>query len=125
MNKTKKSKTVAINNIFAKELIAITKHNGLTNGCLFIGSIKSDKAFYSRKFKIMKDELNLNPDYVLYLIRHTAGTLALEKSKNIHLVKTLLGHKSIKTTDQYYMLENPEALRDVQDELVNKVYNKS
>ncbi len=120
MNKTKKSKTVAINHIFVKELIAITKHNGLDNGCLFIGSIKSDKAFYSRKFKIMKDELNLNPDYVLYLIRHTAG----KKSKNIHLVKTLLGHKSIKTTDQYYMLENPEALRDVQDELVKRVYSK-
>ncbi|MDK2818731.1 MAG: site-specific integrase [Spirochaetota bacterium] len=122
MNKTKKFKTVPLNPMFARELVNIIKFNELTNGCLFIGSIKSDKGFYSRQFKIMKEELNLNSDYSLYLFRHTSGSLALEISKDIHKVKALLGHESIKTTDQYYMLENPESLRDTQDELVHMVY---
>ena len=121
MNKTQRHKTLALNEMFLKELFNIIKFNELDNGCLFIGSLKN-KTFYGRKFKEMRDELGLNADYTLYLFRHTAGTLALESSQNIHLVQEFLGHESIKTTSQYYMLDNPEHTRPLHDELVSKVF---
>ena len=121
MNKVQKHKTIALNKKFLDELMGLVKFNELTNGCLFVGSIKN-KEFYSKKFKAMREDLNLDERYTLYLFRHTAGTKALESSQNIHLVQEFLGHEDIRTTSKYYMLDNPERTRPLHDELVNSVY---
>ena len=121
MNKVQKHKTIALNKKFLDELMGLVKFNELTNGCLFVGSIKN-KEFYSKKFKAMREDLNLDERYTLYLFRHTAGTKALESSQNIHLVQEFLGHEDIRTTSKYYMLDNPERTRPLHDELVKSVY---
>ncbi len=123
MNKVQRHKTIALNKQFIDELMGLVRFNGLDNGCLFVGSIKN-KEFYSKKFKSMRDELNLDSRYTLYLFRHTAGTKALEHSQNIHLVQEFLGHEDIRTTSKYYMLDNPERTRKLHDDLVNEIYDE-
>lgn len=124
MNKTQRHKTVSLNKTFLNELMQLIKLNGLTNGCLFLGSIKH-KEFYSKKFKEMRKELQLPEHYTLYLFRHTAGTKALDFSQNIHLVQEFLGHEDIRTTQKYYMLDNPKRTRSLHDMLVDSVYQKN
>lgn len=121
MNKVQKHKTIALNQQFLDELMGLVKFNGLDNGCLFLGSLRN-KEFYSKKFKAMRDELNLDSRYTLYLFRHTAGTKALESSQNIYLVQEFLGHEDIRTTSKYYMLDNPERTRKIHDDLKDEIY---
>lgn len=123
MNKTQRHKTVSLNKTFLNELMQLIKLNDLTNGCLFLGSIKH-KEFYSKKFKELRQELQLPEHYTLYLFRHTAGTKALDFSQNIHLVQEFLGHEDIRTTQKYYMLDNPKRTKPLHDMLVDSVYQK-
>lgn len=123
MNKTQRYKTVSLPRFFLDELMGLVKFNGRSDGYLFFGQGKQ-KEFYAKKFKAMKENLSLNPEYSLYLFRHTAGTKALSQTQNIHLVKELLGHDNISTTDKYYMLDNPEHTRPVTDKLIENIYGK-
>lgn len=124
MSKIKRYKTVSLPRFFLDELMNLIKFNERTDGYLFVGQGRQ-KEFYAKKFKAMKEALGLNPEYSLYLFRHTAGTKALGMSQNIHLVKELLGHENISTTDKYYMLDNPEHTRPVTDKLIEGIYGNS
>jgi len=52
-----------------------------------------------------------------HILKHTAGTLALEATRNIMQVKDLLGHKDIRSTLVYVKLTDA-----VRDETVDKLY---
>ncbi len=123
MNKTKRHKHVAFDKDFLDELIGVMNFNELNNGCLFLGSCKNNE-FYSKKFRHLKQELNLNSDYTLYSFRRTAGTKCLEFSQNIHLVAEFLGHEDIRHTKNSYVLDNPERTRPLHNHLKNIVYPK-
>lgn len=123
MNKTKRYKHVAFDKEFLDELMGVMKFNELTNGCLFLGSIRSNE-FYAKKFREMKRELNLNEDYTLYSFRRTAGTKCMEFAQNIHLVAEFLGHEDIRHTKQSYILDNPERTRPLHNHLKDLVYPK-
>ena len=55
----------------------------------------------SHQFRQVRKLLGLPKDLVWYSARHTFATDMLEKSKNIALVKELLGHESLATTERY------------------------
>ena len=58
--------------------------------------------------------LKEDPDFVLHMLRHTAGTRTLKKTKNIVVVQRLLGHKKLTTTLRYAHLSDDELLAAVQ-----------
>ena len=124
MNKTRRHKHVAFDKEFLDELIGIMRFNELTNGCLFLGSCRNSE-FYSKKFKQMRETLNLNEDYTLYSFRRTAGTKCLEFSQNIHLVAEFLGHEDIQNTKKSYILDNPERTRPLHNHLKDLIYKGS
>ncbi|MGL4561112.1 MAG: tyrosine-type recombinase/integrase [Brevinema sp.] len=73
--KTKKYKTVYLND----EILKILKDRD--DSFLFIAHNKS-RTYYSRMFKELRDELELNKEYCLYAFRHSFGTRILNKTKD-------------------------------------------
>ncbi|MDK2818734.1 MAG: site-specific integrase [Spirochaetota bacterium] len=104
-NKTKKYKTVYLTD----ELLTI--FDRIQNNYIFIGCDKND-THYSRKFKKLKDELELNKEYCLYAFRHSFGTRMLNKTKDIHLVSKLLGHSDISITAKHYINRSDSEIRE-------------
>jgi site-specific recombinase XerD len=69
-------------------------------------------------FKNAVDTLNLNQDIsddrlkcVYHSLRHTHANRLLEAGTDIYLVKTLLGHRNIATTERYLYVR-ADSLRD-------------
>lgn len=104
-NKTKKYKTVYFTDSLLKEFEKIETER------MFHGYDKND-THYSRKFKKLKDELELNQEYCLYAFRHSFGTRMLNKTKDIHLVSKLLGHSDISITARHYINRSDSEIRD-------------
>ncbi len=50
MNKVKDEKIITVDKELLNSLMQLLKSNGLTNGCIFIGSIQH-KDFYGKKFR--------------------------------------------------------------------------
>jgi integrase len=75
--------------------------------------------FYSKKFKKMKIALNLDRNYNLYTVRHTAATDLLNKTGDIELVSRQLGHADIEMTAKHYINRNDGKRK----ELIRKAYS--
>ena len=120
MNKVKDEKIITVDKELLNSLMQILKSNGLTNGCIFIGSIQH-KDFYGKKLKRLREELDLPEYYILYLLRHTSATNVLEGTGNIYLAQKLLGHDNIKTTSQYYIASNPKQTQKATEYLWNNL----
>jgi integrase len=91
MNKTKKFKTVVITN--TKYLQFIEKYLAPMANNSAICRDHNSKEHYSRKFKQLKETLNLAPEYTLYSIRHTAGTNIYKNTKDVKFTAHQLGDK--------------------------------
>ncbi len=102
-----------------ENLMQLFKINGLTNGCIFLGSIKN-KDYYGKKFKKIKDVLELPSDYDLYLFRHTAATNIMDSYGDIYLTQKILGHSNIKTTEGHYVIDNVQQTEKIAKFLFNK-----
>jgi integrase len=59
--------------------------------------------YINRQWLLVRNKLGRSNDsgFIPYTIRHTVATRLWEKSGDIYLVKTWLGHSSIKTTERY------------------------
>ncbi len=120
MNKVKDEKIISVDKSLLNSLTQLLKTSGLDNGCVFLGSIKH-KDFYCKKFKKIREELNLPKHYTLYLFRHTAATNIIESTNNIYLAQKLLGHTDIKTTSNHYAVYNPQHPKTATDKLLNSI----
>lgn len=49
-------------------------------------------------------------------LRHTTGMRTLRKTRNLRVVRELLGHTDIKTTATFYTVANVEDLRQAMEE---------
>lgn len=101
--KTKKYKII----YFTDELISLFE--SLPDGTIFKGA-EQGKEYYSKKFKTIKERLNLPKEYCLYAFRHSFATRMLNKTKDLHLVSKLLGHSDISITAKRYINGNPEEI---------------
>lgn len=99
-NKTKKSKTVYLQNEYLELLKEFIRRRGIT-GYLFEGHSRNQE-FYSKKFKHLKLELGLNPDYTLYTYRHTSATNLYEKTQDVLFCANMIGD-SPETTSKHYL----------------------
>ncbi|MGL5955812.1 MAG: tyrosine-type recombinase/integrase [Brevinema sp.] len=119
MNKTQYEKTTPINPKYLRELEQLANLSKLDNGCIFEGSLLH-KEHYAREFKKMREDLNLNPKYVRYTFRHTAGDRAYDMTQDIYLVADFLGHQDIRTT-QGYISSKPQRKKVITDGLIKSV----
>jgi len=104
-SKTKKYKTVYLTD----DLLSI--FDTIKNENIFSGYDKQ-KEYYAKKFKILKDDLDMNKEYCLYAFRHSFGTRMMNKTKDIHLVSKLLGHSDISITAKHYINRSDSEIRE-------------
>ncbi len=104
-SKTKKYKTVYLTD----ELLS--DFDKIQSEFIFSGHNKQ-KEYYSKKFRDLRDILNMNSEYCLYAFRHTFGTRMLNKTKDIHLVSKLLGHSDISITAKHYINRSDSEIRE-------------
>lgn len=75
------------------------------NELLFLshsGKAIDDRMFQRRVFKPILKKLNIE-DRVLYVLRHSFGTRAIEQGMTLYEVAQLMGHTSIETTMRNYI----------------------
>ncbi|MGL5955816.1 MAG: tyrosine-type recombinase/integrase [Brevinema sp.] len=104
-SKTKKYKTIYLND----ELLELYKV--IDNEYIFNGYSKQ-KEYYAKKFRDLRESLNMNKEYCLYAFRHSFGTRMLDKTKDIHLVSKLLGHSNISITAKHYINRSDSEIRE-------------
>lgn len=89
-NKTKKVKEVYIPEIYIEKYKEYIKNHNI-GSYVFIGNDKN-KEFYSKKFKKLKIDLNLNKLYTLYTVRHTSITNLMNSINDIEFVAKQAGN---------------------------------
>ena len=57
--------------------------------------------YYNKKLKEIFKFLEIEKNITFYTARHTFATTAVRNGVNINIIKQSLGHKSIKTTENY------------------------
>ena len=98
------NRTIPLPGNFFKELVEFTKN------------LKPDDVIFpitTRMFRKIWDVYRPNPNKGLHSLRHTMGVKLYTKCRDIHVVKTLLGHVSISNTIIYLeFVESIETLRE-------------
>jgi site-specific recombinase XerD len=119
-----KKRTVEISKDLKKHLMRYLKYKKtLGEGVepenyLFVNKLKRHwtLAGFQQLFKKMAKEAGLRSVYSIHSTRHTYGFMIYRKTKDIRLVQSLLGHRSISST-QIYAHVDPEAKRDAVNNL--------
>lgn len=75
--------------------------------------------FISKKFKAAVRKAKLDEAYHLHCLRASFASELLNKNVSVHLVQQLLGHSSVKTTENFYSSVGLDALRDAVSKLDN------
>ena len=108
--KSKKERIIPINSILKgvlesrkfkikntrSELYVFTNSNG----------IKLNEDFVSKKFKKAVRSAGLNDEIHFHTLRHSFASLLVQKDVSLYVVKELLGHEDLSTTQIYSHLQN-------------------
>ena len=107
-SKSKKGRTIQLNEEQA-DTIRMMQSIWIDNGCT-IGHIK----YYSRTFKSVRDKLNIPKHKSFHSLRHYFGKTQVTISGNIYQVSGLMGHSSVKVTEDNYVkgFDKKSTLRD-------------
>ncbi|MBM3712024.1 MAG: hypothetical protein FJW56_01090 [Actinobacteria bacterium] len=73
-----------------------------------------DQYFISKKFKKYVIKAGLNPKFRFHDLRHTFGSLLVQRGASIFSIQKLLGHANIKTTQIYLHLSPRDLVHAVQ-----------
>ena len=104
MNKTGNRLSIPLSNHVISTLEALSKQCGSDETLLFFQSFKSDR---QKKNCVKTMQSNFTADFVrtnninLHTFRHTYAHNMLNKGVPKEVLQTLLGHRSIKTTEIY------------------------
>lgn len=113
MRKTGKPKRVALGD--GLKILVKSAVKDRTEGPIWLDETgkRWKEAKLSRLFRERKNRLGLNPDLVLYSLRHWKGTQVARKF-GIHAAMHVLGHSQV-TTTQRYLHPNDDDARTWQD----------
>lgn len=89
---------------------------GKQNGSAFTGD------YFSKKFKKACREADLDESIHFHTLRHSFASNLAQKGVSLYVIKELLGHSSISTTEIYSHL-NVDSLREAVDKLNNSPLN--
>lgn len=113
--KSKKERIIPINDNLKSVLLSIkyrTKYNSSTN-YVFTNSkgIKLTQDYVTKKFKKASRKSGLNDEIHFHTLRHSFASNLVQKGVSLYVVKELLGHENISTTQIYSHLQS-ENLRE-------------
>lgn len=119
--KTKKNKTIILNEKLKKLVTEMLNTNTETNifditfnspdKYLFTVQNRNnaiDKSYISHKFKSELRKLNLNEDLHFHSLRHTYISELVNKKIPLNFIKEIVGHSSIQTTMKYITINQTE-----------------
>ncbi|MBS4035889.1 MAG: tyrosine-type recombinase/integrase [Ignavibacterium sp.] len=98
-SKSKKERIIPIHNK-VNEILSRQKQNTAFVFYRYIG-IKLNENFISKKFKAAVRDAKLSDDIHFHTLRHSFASNLVQKGANLYVVKELLGHEDIKTTQVY------------------------
>lgn len=112
--KNKKERKIPINDIVKRELLKLTE-NGKT-GFVFKNNwdYQFHEDFVSHHFKKAVRKAQLSETICFHTLRHSFASLLVQKGISLYVVKELLGHSSIATTQIYSHLDNKALIKAVQ-----------
>ena len=73
--------------------------------------VKINEDYVSKKFKKVVRDLNLNDEIHFHTLRHSFASMLVQKGVSLYVVKELLGHEDLTTTQIYSHLQQ-QNLRD-------------
>tara|TARA_Y100001935_G_scaffold249131_2_gene247265 strand:- start:9714 stop:10271 length:558 start_codon:yes stop_codon:yes gene_type:complete len=75
----------------------------------------ASRSYMHTRFKLWIDQVGLPPSLSIHSLRHTYGTMCLDKGLSLTFVRDNLRHSSIAVTSKYLHLtkENREKIRDI------------
>ena len=81
----------------------VIKPNSKTDDFIFNrkSDIKFNEDFVSKQFKKALRAAKLNDDIHFHTLRHSFASNLVQRGVNLYVIKELLGHKDIKTTQVY------------------------
>jgi integrase/recombinase XerD len=82
--------------------------------------IRYNQDYVSRSFKKAVRELKLNEDYTYHTLRHSFASQLVQRGVSLYVVKELMGHQDIRTTQIYSHLE-PKNLFEAVDKLNKQI----
>ena len=107
--KNKKERIIPMNSII--ESLMIDRFNKVknvnNNNYIFsrIKGIKLNEDYVSKKFKVAVRDSGLNDNIHFHTLRHSFASRLIQKGVSLFVVKELLGHEDIKTTQIYSHLK--------------------
>ncbi len=112
--KNKRERTLPLNEVVLLLL------NNIERKCEYIFCTltggKRDKHFITRKFTRVLRQLEYGKEYTFHSLRHTFASNLAQKGVSLYIIKELLGHSSITTTEIYVYLM-PEKYHNVVNQL--------
>ena len=85
------------------------------NNCLSVAAIEEIYAKYTKKAKEKHPELFANGPYTPHVMRHTTATHLIEAGIALPVVKNILGHSSIQTTQVYLDISQQTVDRSIEE----------
>ena len=107
--KNKKERIIPINSIIESLMLDrfSRKNNADNNNYLFyrVMGIKLNEDYVSKNFKVAVRDSGLNDNIHFHTLRHSFASRLIQKGVSLFVVKELLGHEDIKTTQIYSHLQ--------------------
>ena len=114
--KSKKERIIPINAALRASLMQLkqSKHYK-TDGYVFhnLTGIKLNNDFVSKKFKNAVRSTGLNDKIHFHTLRHSFASMLVQKGVSLYVVKELLGHEDLSTTQIYSHLKNENLIEAV------------
>ncbi len=73
-----------------------------------VKDIKLNEDYVSKKFKSAVREAGFNDNIHFHILRHSFASRLIQKGASVFVVKELLGHEDIKTTQIYSHLQTQD-----------------
>jgi site-specific recombinase XerD len=117
ITKGKKERLIPIHLNVMNILFALSKIERCRNENDFVfkklNNVKLNEDFVSKQFKISVRAAKLNDDIHFHTLRHSFASILVQRGVSLYVVKELLGHEDIKTTQVYSHLTQVSLLNAV------------
>jgi integrase/recombinase XerD len=117
VNKGKKDRIIPMVNVVKDIFLTQSKDNTklMTTGYVFIRipGIKFNEDYISRKFKIAVRKSNLSDKIHFHTLRHSFASNLVQKGVDLYVVKELLGHEDVRTTQIYSHLQSDNLIKAI------------